>query len=117
MTERFLFLGIVPTGQFLILTRSQDQFGISLAPIHRIDPLSMMLIYNNHWSFLIPEIPDLQLVVFLIVEGHCNLRGDAFAPADRDVSVSRGRCPAVSELEDGFVGHGIPEGDEAVLAG
>ncbi len=76
-----------------------------------------MFVNYDNWPFLVPEIPDLQLVVLLVIQGHSDLGGNAFAPAYRHVSISRGRRSTVSELEDRFVGFGVPESDQAVFAG
>lgn len=59
----------------------------------------MPLINNNYWAFLVSEIPNLELVFILIVEGDCDLGGDALTPANTDVSGACG-TRAVLELED-----------------
>lgn len=71
----------------IVSTTGQDEFGVSLAPIHSIDTLRMYSIDHNYGPFLVSEVPDLQFIALLIIEGHCDLGRDRLAPANRHVSL------------------------------
>lgn len=81
-------MSIVPADDFFIPPARQNQLRICLAPVHSINALGMSLIDDNNWALLVPQIPNLELVPFLVIQSDSYLRGNVLAPANHNLSVA-----------------------------
>lgn len=89
MTENWgIILGVVPANHFVVPARSHDQLGFSLTPLHRVNAFGVASGENGDWTLLVPEIPDLKLIPFLVIESDGQLGGYFLAPADDNVPVA-----------------------------
>ena len=74
----------------------------------------MVLVDHNDWAFLVPQIPDLELVLILVVECHCYLGKHTLAPGDTNI-LMRDSVSVLVEGEDGLIDLDIPQGDQTVI--
>lgn len=115
--DRAFLLGVIPANDSVIPASCQYQLWISLTPLHRVDTFGVASVENSHWSFLIPEIPDLQLVPLLVVQGHGKLCRDSLAPTNDHVPAPCAGRRAVLELENRLIVLDIPQSYQPVLTG
>ncbi len=108
-------MGVVPADDFPVSAGCEDEFWVGFAPIHGVDAFGVALVDHDYWSFLVPQVPNLELVALLVVEGHCDLRGNVLAPANHHVPAScRGRGVA-PEVEYRGIGLDIPQSNQTVF--
>jgi len=68
----------------------------------------MNFINDAYWSLLIPQIPNLQLVSFVIIKSDGDLSWNGFTPANDYLTIS-GRNSTIFEIEYAVVYFYIPE--------
>jgi hypothetical protein len=57
----------------MITTGCEDEVMVELGPIHRIDSFGLAFIDGDDWAFLVAEVPDFELFLFLVIVGDCDL--------------------------------------------